>query len=164
MSEYGDKIRDAHAQREHQLACDANARMGPSEMLRRIFTVKNPPIERARVSTAERRKIQRQAVANRDREILRKANGLMTSTELTLRLGVSNRQLQWWSERGIIKPRIDGHARVYTPQQVEEVRKLIMLRRAGVSLKQCRKLLKLQFSKVRSARKPFLMGDVLVVA
>jgi DNA-binding transcriptional MerR regulator len=58
-----------------------------------------------------------------------------------LYLGASRRQLQWWDERRIIKPRIMLHARNYTPGQALEVAITAHLRRRGWSLKTVRKVL-----------------------
>lgn len=80
--------------------------------------------------------------------------------------GASNRQLQWWDERGILQPdTIEKHTRLYTKEQLEQVRRLVMLRKAGVSLQEIRrrKLLTLPWVDVRSGRRPFMVGDILIV-
>ncbi len=56
-------------------------------------------------------------------------------SELTLR------QLQWWDERHLVKPRREGHRRVYFPVDVIEVLVIADLRQKGMTLPQIRKIL-----------------------
>jgi len=51
--------------------------------------------------------------------------------------------LQWWDERGIIKPLICGHSRAYSVDQVRRCILLSDLRAKGLSLKACRRALRL---------------------
>ena len=80
-------------------------------------------------------------------------------------LGITRRQLQWWDEQGYVKPAQILHRRLYSPEQLEQLRKMAKLRKAGVSLQQIRRLglLKLSFTSVVKVRKPVMMGDVLLV-
>lgn len=60
--------------------------------------------------------------------------------EVSRETGASHRQLQWWDERRILQPdKIKNHARLYTKEQLEQARRLVMLRKAGVSLQEIRR-------------------------
>lgn len=56
--------------------------------------------------------------------------------------GCSLRQLQWWDEKGAVKPVHIKHRRWYTPEQVRDIGMLMELRRRGVSLQRARQLLR----------------------
>jgi DNA-binding transcriptional MerR regulator len=51
---------------------------------------------------------------------------------------VSLRQLQWWDERKVLSPRLEGHRRVYFPSEAIEITVIAELRRKGVSLPRIR--------------------------
>lgn len=51
---------------------------------------------------------------------------------------VSERQLQWWDERGVVMPRHVGHRRVYNAKEAHEVHCVAELRRRGLSLQKIR--------------------------
>jgi DNA-binding transcriptional MerR regulator len=87
----------------------------------------------------------------------------MTSQQVATKAGVSLRQLQWWDEHGIVSPVKIGFKRFYTPEQLEQVIRLGALRKAGASLHQCRKLLKLQWKTAIPVKKGVVIGDILVV-
>lgn len=91
--------------------------------------------------------------------------GEFLSWEVSKSTGASLRQLQWWHERGVVVPRIVKHSRFYTLDQVEQIRRLVQLRKAGASLHDIRKfkLLTSPWKSVQSIRKPFLLGDVLLI-
>lgn len=55
--------------------------------------------------------------------------------------GVTPRQLQWWDERDVVKPRKVGHRRYYSPVDLKRVSTLVQLRKAGIPLQRCRRLL-----------------------
>jgi DNA-binding transcriptional MerR regulator len=65
-----------------------------------------------------------------------------TSSEVARISGVSLRQLQWWDERGVVRPSQQGHRRAYLPQQVVEVSVIAALRKKGFSLQKIRRVLK----------------------
>jgi DNA-binding transcriptional MerR regulator len=65
------------------------------------------------------------------------------AVDLSAALKVSLRKLQWWDERGIVKPKIWGHTRRYTPGEALAVGVILELRRKGLGLLQIRKLVKL---------------------
>lgn len=56
----------------------------------------------------------------------------MTTKELVKLTGVTPRMLQYWDEQGYIPVHIEVHSRTYTPEQVQLVSRLAVLRKAGV--------------------------------
>jgi len=65
-----------------------------------------------------------------------------TSNEIVALTGITLRQLQWWDERGVLKPEREGHRRVYSINQLTEVALICQLRRKGFSLQEVRKVLR----------------------
>lgn len=88
-----------------------------------------------------------------------------SAAEVSIATGASLRQLQWWDERKVIEPvwGIVGHSRLYSPRQVEDVRRLMILRRAGVSLRRARPLISEPWQTIRRLKGPTVVGDVLMV-
>jgi DNA-binding transcriptional MerR regulator len=56
--------------------------------------------------------------------------------------GITARQLQWWDERGVVKPQREGHRRLYSMNHLTEVAVICELRRKGFSLQGVRKVLR----------------------
>src|SRR6202789_898458 len=56
--------------------------------------------------------------------------------------GITARQLQWWDERGVVKPEREGHRRLYSLQNLTEVAVICELRRKGFSLQGVRKVMR----------------------
>ncbi|MFZ0761917.1 MAG: MerR family transcriptional regulator [Candidatus Sulfotelmatobacter sp.] len=56
--------------------------------------------------------------------------------------GVTARQLQWWDERGVVKPEREGHCRLYSMQNLTEMAVICELRRKGFSLQGVRKVMR----------------------
>src|ERR1017187_4217396 len=56
--------------------------------------------------------------------------------------GITARQLQWWDERGVVKPAREGHRRLYSMQNLTEVAVICELRRKGFSLQGVRKVMR----------------------
>jgi DNA-binding transcriptional MerR regulator len=56
--------------------------------------------------------------------------------------GISARQLQWWDERGVVKPQREGHRRLYSMQNVTEIAVICELKRKGFSLQAVRKVMR----------------------
>ncbi|MGA2389046.1 MAG: MerR family transcriptional regulator [Candidatus Sulfotelmatobacter sp.] len=56
--------------------------------------------------------------------------------------GITARQLQWWDERGVVKPEREGHRRLYSMQNLTEVAVICQLRRKGFSLQGVRKVMR----------------------
>ena len=56
--------------------------------------------------------------------------------------GISARQLQWWDERGVVRPQRQGHRRLYSMNHLTEVAVICELRRKGFSLQGVRKVLR----------------------
>lgn len=65
-----------------------------------------------------------------------------TSREMIARTGITARQLQWWDERGVVKPEREGHRRLYTLNHLTEVAVICELRRKGFSLQGVRKVMR----------------------
>ena len=56
--------------------------------------------------------------------------------------GITARQLQWWDERGVVKPERQGHRRLYSMQNLTELAVICELRRKGFSLQGVRKVMR----------------------
>lgn len=73
-----------------------------------------------------------------------------TSREVIALTGITARQLQWWDERGVVKPEREGHHRRYSTNQLSEIAVICQLRRKGFSLQGVRKVVRFlerEFSK-----------------
>jgi DNA-binding transcriptional MerR regulator len=56
--------------------------------------------------------------------------------------GITARQLQWWDERGVVKPQRQGHRRLYSMENLTEIAVICELRRKGFSLQGVRKVMR----------------------
>jgi DNA-binding transcriptional MerR regulator len=65
-----------------------------------------------------------------------------SSREVIALTGVTARQLQWWDERGVVKPGRVGHRRLYSMQNVMEMAVICELRRKGFPLQGVRKVVR----------------------
>jgi DNA-binding transcriptional MerR regulator len=65
-----------------------------------------------------------------------------TSHEVIALTGITPRQLQWWDERGVVKPSREGHRRLYSMNHLTEVAVICELRRKGFSLQGVRKVMR----------------------
>ena len=65
-----------------------------------------------------------------------------TSREVIALTGITARQLQWWDERGVVRPERAGHRRLYSIQHLTEVAVICELRRKGFSLQGVRKVMR----------------------
>ena len=65
-----------------------------------------------------------------------------TSQQVIQSTGITARQLQWWDERGVVKPERKGHRRLYSMNQLSEVAVICQLRRKGFSLQGVRKVMR----------------------
>jgi len=65
-----------------------------------------------------------------------------TSREVIALTGITARQLQWWDERGVVKPAREGHRRLYSMDQLTEIAVICQLRRKGFSLQGVRKVVR----------------------
>lgn len=65
-----------------------------------------------------------------------------TSREVVDLTGITPRQLQWWDERGVVKPDREGHRRLYSMNHLTEVAVICQLRRKGFSLQNVRKVMR----------------------
>src|SRR5215472_5496239 len=65
-----------------------------------------------------------------------------TSSQVVGLTGITPRQLQWWDERGVVRPERQGHRRMYSLNQVSEVVVICQLRRKGFSLQGVRKVMR----------------------
>lgn len=65
-----------------------------------------------------------------------------SSQEVIALTGITARQLQWWDERGVVKPERVGHRRLYSMQNVMAMAVICELRRKGFSLQGVRKVMR----------------------
>jgi DNA-binding transcriptional MerR regulator len=65
-----------------------------------------------------------------------------TSKDVAALTGITLRQLQWWDERGVVKPGREGRRRLYSINQLTEVAVICQLRRKGFSLQAVRKVMR----------------------
>jgi len=65
-----------------------------------------------------------------------------TSTQVVRLTGITPRQLQWWDERGIMRPQREGRRRLYTFDDVTEIAVICALRRKGFPLQRVRRIMK----------------------
>lgn len=65
-----------------------------------------------------------------------------TSNQVVALTGITARQLQWWDERGVVKPEREGHRRVYSTNQITEIAVICQLRRKGFSFQGVRKVMR----------------------
>jgi DNA-binding transcriptional MerR regulator len=65
-----------------------------------------------------------------------------TSRDVVALTGITARQLQWWDERGVVKPEREGHKRLYSINRLTEVAVICELRRKGFSLQGVRKVMR----------------------
>jgi DNA-binding transcriptional MerR regulator len=65
-----------------------------------------------------------------------------SSQEVIALTGITARQLQWWDERGVVKPQRSGHRRVYSMRTLAEMAVICELRRKGFSLQGVRKVMR----------------------
>ena len=65
-----------------------------------------------------------------------------TSNEVIALTGITPRQLQWWDERGVVKPEREGHRRLYSMNHLTEVAVICELRRKGISLQGIRRVMR----------------------
>jgi len=63
-----------------------------------------------------------------------------TTNEVIALTSITARQLQWWDERGLVKPDHRGHRRVYNWDQLVTAAVICQLRRRGFSLQRMRKV------------------------
>src|ERR1700723_4576470 len=64
------------------------------------------------------------------------------SNDVIALTGTPARQLQWWDERGVVKPEREGRRRLYSMQNLTEVAVICELRRKGFSLQGVRKVMR----------------------
>jgi DNA-binding transcriptional MerR regulator len=65
-----------------------------------------------------------------------------SSRDVIALTGLTARQLQWWDERGVVKPQRVGHRRLYSMQNLTEMAVICELRRKGFSLQGVRKVMR----------------------
>jgi DNA-binding transcriptional MerR regulator len=65
-----------------------------------------------------------------------------TSRSVIELTGITARQLQWWDERGIVRPDRKGHSRLYSMDDLAEISIICELRRRGFSLQRVRKVIR----------------------
>ncbi len=65
-----------------------------------------------------------------------------TSNEVIGLTGITARQLQWWDERGVVRPQRQGRNRFYSMADLAEVTVICELRDKGFSLQRIRKIMR----------------------
>ena len=65
-----------------------------------------------------------------------------TSQQVVAMTGITPRQLQWWDERGVVRPQRQGRCRLYTLDHLMELAVIVQLRRKGFSLQGVRKVIR----------------------
>ncbi len=65
-----------------------------------------------------------------------------TSAQVVKLTGITQRQLQWWDESGIVAPQREGRRRLYSADDVTEVAVICALRRKGFPLQRVRRIMK----------------------
>ncbi len=65
-----------------------------------------------------------------------------TSQEVVALTGITPRQLQWWDERGLVRPAREGHRRLYSFDDIAEIAVICEMRRRGFSLQRMRKVIR----------------------
>jgi DNA-binding transcriptional MerR regulator len=65
-----------------------------------------------------------------------------TSNEAMALTGITARQLQWWDERGVVRPERQGRNRFYSMADLAEVTVICELRDKGFSLQRIRKIMR----------------------
>jgi DNA-binding transcriptional MerR regulator len=65
-----------------------------------------------------------------------------TSNEVMALTGITGRQLQWWDERGVVRPERQGRNRFYSLTDLAEVSVICELRDKGFSLQRIRKIMR----------------------
>jgi DNA-binding transcriptional MerR regulator len=65
-----------------------------------------------------------------------------TSAQVVGLTGITPRQLQWWDERGIVRPQRDGRRRLYTFADLTEIAVICALRRKGFPLQRVRSIMR----------------------
>jgi len=66
-----------------------------------------------------------------------------TSAEVMLLTGITARQLQYWDERGVVRPMRQGHKRLYSLDDLAEISVICDLRDRGFSLQRIRRVMRL---------------------
>jgi DNA-binding transcriptional MerR regulator len=64
-----------------------------------------------------------------------------TTSDVISLTGLTGRQLQWWDERGLIRPGRQGHRRIYSWDHLVTAAVIAQLRRRGFSLQLVRKVI-----------------------
>jgi len=65
-----------------------------------------------------------------------------TSNEVMALTGITARQLQWWDERGVVRPERQGRNRFYSMADLAEVSVICEMRDKGFSLQRIRKIMR----------------------
>ena len=65
-----------------------------------------------------------------------------TSAQVVSLTGITPRQLQWWDERGIVRPQREGRRRLYTFEDLTEIAVICALRRKGFPLQRVRRIMR----------------------
>lgn len=64
-----------------------------------------------------------------------------TTNEVADLLFLSLRQLQWWDEKALVKPRHNRHRRLYSGTQLRQLSVINTLRKSGISIQRIRQFM-----------------------
>jgi DNA-binding transcriptional MerR regulator len=65
-----------------------------------------------------------------------------TTQQVVALIGITPRQLQWWDERGVVRPERQGRRRLYNLDNLMELAVIAQLRHKGFSLQGVRKAIR----------------------
>jgi DNA-binding transcriptional MerR regulator len=87
-----------------------------------------------------------------------------SSAEVASFCGVTNRMLQWWAERDVLTPIIEGHKRLYSYRELLLAWTISEMKRAGLSLQKIRPCLRTLRRRVRDDIHDYLVidGDTVI--
>ena len=89
--------------------------------------------------------------------------GYLTTAQLMRQAGATARQVQYWSEHGLLRPKLVAHKRWFLPEDVKAAGRLVQVSRSGLRLGLVRRLMQKRWSTVRRITRPTVVGDVLVI-
>ncbi len=79
---------------------------------------------------------------------------LFGSAELSWRLHITARQLQWWDEQGILPARHEGHKRLYSQREAVLAGVILKFRQAGLGRVRLQKALRTILTAARNEELP----------
>ena len=90
-------------------------------------------------------------------------DGYYTTAEAVHHTGASARQLQWWDEHGVLKPKQQGHSRLYTAEDLERARRILQMRAAHIPLQNIKRWLDKPWHTAIGIKEITIVNGVLVM-